>query len=57
LKEEVEFFTNGAAGLGPVLALLMGLYHPLDGITNLEYTLLCFLTPKKIIFQEEGATF
>jgi hypothetical protein len=27
----------------------MGLYHPLDGITNLEYNLMCFLTPNKII--------
>jgi hypothetical protein len=29
------------------LMLLMGLYHPLDGITNLKYKLLCFLTPNK----------
>ncbi len=26
---------------------LMGLYHPLDGITNLEYKLMYFLTPIK----------
>jgi hypothetical protein len=25
----------------------MGLYHPLDGNTNLKYKLLCFLTPYK----------
>jgi hypothetical protein len=25
----------------------MGLYHPLDGNTNLKYKLLCFLTPNK----------
>jgi hypothetical protein len=36
---------------------LMGLYHPLDGITNLEYNLLCFLTPNKIIFYEKGTSF
>ncbi len=35
----------------------IGLYHPLDGATNLKYKLLCFLTPNKIIFQEKGATF
>ncbi len=35
----------------------MGLYHPLDGITILKYKLLCFLTPNKIIFQEEGGNF
>jgi hypothetical protein len=29
---------------------LMGLYHPPDGVTNLKYKLLCFLTPNKIIF-------
>ncbi len=28
----------------------MGLYHPIDGITNLKYKLLCFLTCNKIIF-------
>ncbi len=35
----------------------MGLYHKLDGITNLEYNLLCFVTPNKIIFNEKGASF
>ncbi len=25
----------------------MGLYHPLDGITNFKYKLLFFLTPNK----------
>jgi hypothetical protein len=30
----------------------MGLYPPLDGVTNLEYNLLCFLTPNKIIFSK-----
>jgi hypothetical protein len=29
---------------------VMGLYHPPDGVTNLKYKLLCFLTPNKIIF-------
>jgi hypothetical protein len=35
----------------------MGLYHLPDGVTNLKYKLLCFLTPNKIIFLEEGASF
>jgi hypothetical protein len=26
---------------------IMGLYHPLDGDTNLKYKLLCLLTPNK----------
>jgi hypothetical protein len=30
----------------------MGLYHPLDGDTNLKYKLLCFLTPNKKIQRE-----
>ncbi len=34
--------------------LYIGLYHPLDGVTNLKYKLLCFLTPNKIILQEKG---
>ncbi len=29
------------------LYITMGLYHPLDGDTNLKYKLLCFLTPNK----------
>jgi hypothetical protein len=33
------------------------LNHSLDGIANLKYKLLCFLTPKKIIFYERGASF
>ncbi len=31
----------------------MGLYHPLDGITNLKYKLLYLLTPNKKNFQRE----
>jgi hypothetical protein len=27
----------------------IGLYHSLDGITNVKYKLLCFLTPNKKI--------
>jgi hypothetical protein len=34
----------------------MGLYHPLDGDTNLKYKLLGFLTPYKKI-KEKGASF
>ncbi len=30
----------------------MGLYHPLDGVTNLKYKLLYFLTPNKKIQRE-----
>jgi hypothetical protein len=35
----------------------IGLYHPLDGITNLKYKLLCFLTPNKKIYKEKGTSF
>jgi hypothetical protein len=35
----------------------MGLYHPLDGVTNLKYKLLYFLTPNKKNFKEKGASF
>jgi len=35
----------------------MGLYHPLDGITNLKYKLLYFITPNTKIFKEKGTSF
>jgi len=35
----------------------MELYHPLDGITNLKYKLLYFLTPNKEKFKEKGTSF
>jgi len=35
----------------------MGLYHPLDGVTNLKYKLLYFLTPNKKNFKEKGTSF
>ncbi len=35
----------------------IGLYHPLDGIANLKYKLLCFLTPNKKNFKEKGTSF
>ncbi len=31
----------------------MGLYHPLESITNLKYKLLYFLTPNEKKFQKE----
>jgi hypothetical protein len=34
----------------------IGLYHPLDSITNLKYKLLCFLTPNKKIIKK-GTSF
>ena len=39
------------------LTATMGLYHPLDGITNLKYKLLYFLTPNKKNFKEKGTSF
>jgi hypothetical protein len=36
---------------------LIGLYYPLDDITNLKYKLLCFLTLNKINFKEKGTSF
>jgi hypothetical protein len=35
----------------------MGLYHPLDGATNLKYKLSYFLTPNKKKFKEKGTSF
>jgi hypothetical protein len=36
---------------------LIGLYHPLGGITNLKYKLLCFLTYNKKNFEQKGTSF
>ncbi len=35
----------------------IGLYSPLDGATNFEYTLLCFLTPDKNISKRKALAF
>ncbi len=35
----------------------MGLYYALDGITNLKYKLLYFLTTNKTNFKEKGTSF
>ncbi len=35
----------------------IGLYHPLDGITNLKYKLFCFLMPDKNFFKGKGTSF
>ena len=35
----------------------IGLYHPLAGITNLKYKLLCFLTPDKKISKRKALAF
>ncbi len=35
----------------------MGLYHPLDGIANLKYKLLYFLTPNIKKIKEKGTSF
>ncbi len=38
-------------------SVLIGLYHPLDGVTNLKYKLLCFLTPNKKISKRNAQAF
>ncbi len=40
-----------------ILLNTIGLYHPLDGITNLKYMLLCFLTPNKFFIQKKALAF
>jgi hypothetical protein len=35
----------------------MGVYHPLDGVTNLKYKLLYFLTPNKKISKRKALAF
>ncbi len=43
--------------LGFILDNIIGLYHPLDGTTNLKYTLLCFLTSNKKISDKKALAF
>ncbi len=40
-----------------VVVATLGLYHPLDGDTNLKYKLLCFLIPNKKDFKEKDTCF
>jgi hypothetical protein len=35
----------------------MGLYHPLDGVTNLKFKLLYLLKTNKTNFKEKGTSF
>jgi hypothetical protein len=39
------------------VASLMGLNHPLDGVTNPKYKLLHFLTTNLFLQREEGTSF
>ncbi len=34
-----------------------GLYHPLDGVTNLKYKLLCFFTPNNKFSKRKALAF
>jgi hypothetical protein len=38
-------------------ATLIGLYHPLDGVTNPKYRLLCFLTTKFLCKEKKALAF
>jgi hypothetical protein len=48
--------TEGSARLGQKIPSI-GLYHPLDGIVNLKYKLLRFLTPNEKKLKNIGASF
>ncbi len=41
----------------PFLPLLIGLHHPLDGVTNTEYKLMCFIQLTIFLQREEGTNF
>jgi hypothetical protein len=49
--------TNSFVPLGLNEADTIGLYHSLDGITNLKYKLLYFLTPNKKISKRKALAF
>ena len=52
---------GGQTLLGAILKnrmnVIIGLHHPLDGVTNPEYKLLCFIQLTKFLQREEGASF
>jgi hypothetical protein len=62
-SEEERFLVNSssqklARGYANRAERRIGRCHPLDGITNLKYKLLHFLTPnKKKHFKEKGTSF
>jgi len=43
--------------MGGIHKHIMGLYHPLDGITNHKYKLLHFLTAQCFLQREEDTCF
>ncbi len=42
---------------GAFVTILIGLHHPLDGVTNPEYKLLCFIQITIFLQREEGTSF
>jgi hypothetical protein len=40
-----------------IYGTLIGLHHPLDGVTNPEYKLLCFIQLTNFLQREEGTSF
>jgi len=55
LKKNTGYLNKGKAGW--VFKKLIGLYHPLNGITNLKYKLMCFLTINKKISKRNALAF
>ncbi len=56
----MSFWTNVIfvhKATGHIKHISMGLYHPLDGVSNLKYKLLYFLTTNKKFFEEKGTSF
>jgi len=58
-EEKLKEFTHHRPGAKLIKLFIdvMGLFHPLDGMTNLKYKLLFFLTPNKKNFKEKGTNF
>ncbi len=58
LTIQVNYVRKRFYSTGPdVFIPIIGLYCSLDGIANLKYKLLCFLTPNEKNFEEKGTSF
>ncbi len=55
--QQINNMENSSFPCESKLKQTMGLYHRLDGITNLKYKLFYFLTPIKKNFKEKGTSF
>ncbi len=55
LFEMKSFWSELVSTIMDTHTVRIGLHHPLDGVTNPEYKLLCFIQLTKFFYKEEKA--